>query len=245
MAVAPSGPIDHSRRMSAVPARPRPYGRGVARNGVWLAIALVLFVISIRLVVMAFEQDQPATVLVGVVSMLVGAGSLCVFAGVGLFYQARPVPRSNSQASLTWGPTPLVRVATAVILVTVSTSVIALTIGFDDGTVPDTTLTVAIPLTVLLCFIGGRGLVARLEANAWGIRCTTPFTTIRLPWGDVRALELRGSSKFSQRIVVVSEDGRSRMLWVFDLRIPAGPDAPHLLVTELETVRRLAARPGA
>jgi Bacterial PH domain len=244
MAVAPSGSIDHSRRMSAVPARPRPYRRGVARYRVRLAVALVLMAISILEVVVTFKLDQPATVLVGVVSMLVGAGSLCVFAGVGLFYQARPVTRSNSQASLMWCPTPLVRVVTAVMLVSVSTSVIAFTIGFD-GTIPDTILIVAIPLTVLLCFIGGRGLVARLEANAWGITCTTPFTTIRLPWDDVRALELRGSSKYSQRIVVVSEDGHSRMLWVFDLRIPVGPDAPHLLVAELEAVRRLAAQPGA
>ena len=139
----------------------------------------------------------------------------------------------------------MMRAAIAVILVTLGTAVVAFTVTPDNGTVPDDLLRLAIAVTVLLCFYGGRALVARLEANGWGIRCTTPFTTVRLPWGEVRSLEPRGSSTFSQRIVAVSEDGRQRMLWVFDPRVPVGPDAARLLVAELEAVRRLAARPGA
>jgi hypothetical protein len=115
----------------------------------------------------------------------------------------------------------------------------------DNGTVPDALLMVAIAATVLLCFMGGRTLVARLEANAWGIRCTNPFTTVRLPWGEVGSLEPRGSSTFSQRIVAISEDGRRRMLWVCDPRVSVGPDAARSLVAELEEVRKLAMRTDA
>lgn len=213
--------------------------------GVMLAIALVLLVIGILLVMTAFERDQPATVLVGVVSLLAGIGSLTLYSGVGLFYQARPVARPYGQASLTWGPTPFMRAAIAVLLVTLSATTVAFTITPDNGTVPQALRLLAIAVAVLTCFIGARALVARLEANGWGIRCTNPFATVRLPWGDVRSLEPRGSSTFSQRIVAVSGDARHRMLWVFDPRVPVGPDAARLLVDELETVRRLAARPDA
>ena len=120
--------------------------------GVMLAIALVLLVISILMVVTAFERDQPATVLVGVISVLVAAGSLSLYSSVGLFYQARPVPRSDGQASLMWGPTPLMRAAIAVILVTLGTAVVALTVTPDNGTIPDALLILAIAVTVLLCF---------------------------------------------------------------------------------------------
>ena len=213
--------------------------------GVMLVISLVFLVISILVVVTAFERDQPATVLVGVVGLLVAASGLCLFSGVGLFYQARPVPRSNSQASLMWGPTPLMRAAIAAILVALSTTVVTFTITPDNGTVPDALLILAIALTVLLCFMGGRALVARLEANAWGIRCTTPLTTVRLPWGDLRSLEPRGTSTFSQRIVAVSKNGRRKLLWVFDPRVPVDPSVARLLVAELAAVRRSTARPDA
>jgi hypothetical protein len=94
-------------------------------------------------------------------------------------------------------------------------------------------------------FVGAMALVARCEADRWGIRCTTPLTTNRIPWSDLESLDLRGRSVFSQRVVAVTRDGRKRMLWVFDPRIPVSRDWAEVLVAELETVRRSAAKPGA
>lgn len=137
----------------------------------------------------------------------------------------------------------MTRASIAVTLMAIGTAVVALTIMPDTGTVLDALLIAATALTVLLWFVGGRVLVGRLEANAWGIRCTTPFATIRLPWNEVWSLEGPGSSTFSQRIVAVSKDGRRRMLWVFDPRVPVSRDGARILVAELEGVRQLATLP--
>lgn len=93
--------------------------------------------------------------------------------------------------------------------------------------------------------VAARLLVARFEADAWGIRCTNPTTTVRIPWGDLQSLEPRGESVLAQRIIVVTKQRRARMLWTFDPRVPVCRDTGRLLVAELEAVRRSAAGPGA
>ena len=90
--------------------------------------------------------------------------------------------------------------------------------------------------------IGLRFLVARLEADDWGIRCTNPLTTVRLPWGEVRSLEPRGRTILSRRIVAITQ-GRERILGVCDPRVPISRDAAGLLVAELEAVRQSATTP--
>jgi hypothetical protein len=76
-----------------------------------------------------------------------------------------------------------------------------------------------------------------------GIRFTSLLATVRIPWSDVRSLEPRGTSAFTQRIVVITPQGRERRLWVVDHRVPVSRDTAWLLVSELETVRRSATPP--
>ena len=90
--------------------------------------------------------------------------------------------------------------------------------------------------------IGLRFLVARLEADDWGIRCTNPLTTVRLSWGEGRSLEPRGRTILSRRIVAITQ-GRERILGVCDPRVPISRDAAGLLVAELEAVRQSATTP--
>jgi len=47
------------------------------------------------------------------------------------------------------------------------------------------------PLLIALS-AAARALVARFEADSWGIRCTNPFTNVRIPWSDMESLEPRG-----------------------------------------------------
>ena len=56
------------------------------------------------------------------------------------------------------------------------------------------------------------------------------------------AVGICGESARAQRIVAITKQGRERMLWVFDLRVPVSRDAAQVLVAELEAVRRSAPR---
>jgi hypothetical protein len=113
-------------------------------------------------------------------------------------------------------------------------------VGVSAATVGVTSIALA---AIVPWLYGIRLLVARLEADHWGIRWTSLLTTVRIPWSDVRSLEPRGTSAFTQKIVVITHQGRERQLWVVDHRVPASRGTARLLVAELETVRRLATLP--
>jgi hypothetical protein len=192
--------------------------------------------------IFAVEKDLPPTLVVAAAALVVGIGGCMVYAGAGLYYQARPVPLSTVRDSLVWRPPLVFRIAGVIVVVTFSTTFVAL------ATIP-VIWKVPLPLVIsagvgvlITWFISLRLLVARLEADRWGIRCTNPISTVRLPWGEIRSLEPRGRSMLSRRIVVVTQ-GRERMLWVWDPRVPVSPDAARLLVAELEAVRQSATTP--
>jgi hypothetical protein len=115
-------------------------------------------------------------------------------------------------------------------------------VGVSAATVGVTQVALA---AIVPWLLGVRLLFAHLQADYWGIRWTNSISTVRIPWSDVRSLEPRGTSAFTQRIVVITEQGRERGLWVVDHRVPVSRDTARLLVTELEAVRQTTARPDA
>jgi hypothetical protein len=132
-----------------------------------------------------------------------------------------------------------------VILIVSSTNLVAiLIVGILIHKFPPMALLLpALAAFIVVWSLGAETLVARLEADRWGVRWTTFLTTVGFPWGDVRSLEPRGTSAFSRRIVAVPEQGHERMLWVWDTRVRMNQDAAQLLIAELEAVRWLAAQP--
>jgi hypothetical protein len=220
-----------------MPVRQPGYPAGVALYGSEFVLSLVLIAISISLVVMAITRDAPAGILVSCIGLLAFSGGMSLFTGTGVIYQARPVPRSPIRESVVWRPPLVARAAIVVMLVAVSAITVAST------TAPAQVAFPLIGASLLITAICARTLVARFEADHWGIRCTNPLTAVRIPWSDLESLEPRGKSVLTQRIVAITKGGRERMLWVFDPRIPASPEAARLLVAELETVWKFAAMP--
>ena len=113
-------------------------------------------------------------------------------------------------------------------------------VGVSAATVGMTSIALA---AIVPWLYGIRLLVARLEADHWGIRFTSLLTTVRIPWSEVRSLEPRGTSAFTQRIAVITQPRHARLLWVVDPRVPVSRDTARLLVAELETVRRSTTLP--
>lgn len=221
-------------------ARPRGYPAGIAFFASHLAMSLVLGAIGIVLLIMFVARDAPVGILVSTIGAIVLVGGLSLYNGVFVFYQARPVPLRVARESLVWQPPPIVRAALVTCMIGTVTSVVGyMTIGPSP-------LVVLVLATVLIvaCLVGARSFVMRLEADHEGIRCTNPLTAVRLRWSDVETLESRGGSVLTQRIVAVTDQGRERMLCVFDPRVPHTRDAARLLVAELEAVRRSAAKPA-
>jgi hypothetical protein len=223
--------------MSARPTvERRGYPAGVATYAYLVALGLLALAWAIVLVVDAL----PGLILFGVAAIPAAVG-ICVLGGIGIYYQAWPVPRPLVGASLTWRPSLVVRASLLVVCLSITAMYIAI-VTINPGAI---FLLLSGLLALSVWPIAGRGLVARLEADRWGIRCTGPTTTLRIPWEEVRSLEPRGESARAQRIVAVTKEGRERMLWVFDLRVPVSRDAAQVLVAELEAVRRSAPSPGA
>lgn len=236
---APSSHACHPDRMGAAPLRQQPR-LGLAVYRAEYAAALGLLAISIGLVLVAMAWDAPTGFLVAATALLIGTAAFCVWTRAAVFYQARARAGSLASQSVAWGPPLVMRVALVVIAASLGVIVVAMaTLNLR----PTPLLILAIAF-VAMALMAWRFFVARCEANPWGIRCTFLSTT-RIPWRAVRSLEPRGKSAFFQRVVVVTEDGRKRTLWVVDPRVPLSNDSARLLIAELEAVRRSGVSPGA
>jgi hypothetical protein len=225
--------------MSATPVSRQRYPLGVALYGALFVVALALLVISIRLVIMATASKAPIGVLVATVALLVGTGAFCVWTGAAVFYQARSKPSPSGARAVVWSPPLLMRVA--IVVIAVSLGIITAAVA-TAGPPPSVLLKLGMAF-LAMTLIALRFFVLRFEANQWGIACTGPLTTVRIPWNALRPLQLRGGSALFQRIAVVTEDGREPMLWVVDPRLPISRDTARLLLAELEAVRRSATTP--
>jgi hypothetical protein len=56
---------------------------------------------------------------------------------------------------------------------------------------------------------------SRFVADGWGLRWEYPFwpSAIQLPWEQIARIELRGSRLLSMRMAVITDDGRSRLVY--------------------------------
>lgn len=216
-----------------MPGRQQRYPPGVAQYGVLLAAGLVLVALSFGAVWMTVARNGRLAILIGAVGAVFGTVGGSAMAGALLFYQARPSPRSPVGAALVWRPPLAVRAGAVLALVGITMAAVSLAI------LAGTPMAL---VAIFPCFVGVRVLVARLEADRWGIRCTNLFATVHIPWSDVRSLEARGGSIFTQRIVALTEQGRERTLFVWDPRVPITSD---VAIAELEAIRQLATTPHA
>jgi hypothetical protein len=221
--------------MSTIPVRPDRYPAGVALFGLLFACGLVLSAVSLGFVwvVVANEPARPAAYVASLGGVLMCGGATAL-AWTCLSYQARPSPRPPVGPRLVWRLTAAARAELALALVGVTLA------GVSVATVGGMQFALA---GIVPWLYGIRLLVASLEADDWGIRWTSLLTTVRIPWSDVRSLEPRGTSAFTQKIVLITHQGRERRLWVVDHRVPASRDTARLLVAELETVRGLTTLP--
>ena len=250
MADARSRKVAHARRMSATPVRQQRYPLGVALFGRLLACGLVLVAIAIGTVWLFVARNAAPAFVVGAVGALLGAVGGSTVAGAGLFHQARPSPRPPLGEALVWRPT-LATMAGAVVAGT-GLGMAGLAVGTFGLRTPGPLSAGLGPLLVWLVatfgplfmwFVSSRIPIARLEADSWGIRCTTPLTTVRVPWSDLRSLEVRGGSGSTQRVVAVTKQGRERILRVWDPRLPVTRNVARDLVADLKAVRRSATTP--
>jgi hypothetical protein len=217
--------------MSATPVRQQSYPHGVALFGVLLAVGLVLVSLWLAVVWVAVARDERSATLAAALGALLGVSGATAMAGTCLSYQVRPKPQPPVGPSLVWRPTPAVRAEMVLTLAGLTM------VAVSAATVGESLIVFA---TIVLLLLGIRIPLARLEADRWGIRCSNPWSTVRLPWSEVRSLEPRGPSSFSQRIVAITEQGYRRTLWVYDPRVPVSRDVGRLLVAELEAVRRMS-----
>ena len=79
----------------------------------------------------------------------------------------------------------------------------------------------------------------RFVADGWGLRWDHPVwpSSTHLPWEQILSIDLRGSRVFAMRIVVITIDGRSRLIWLFDTSIPVSKASFRALVAEIAGLR--------
>jgi hypothetical protein len=207
--------------------------------GALCATAVTLFAISIVLVTLLALRNAPPGVSAAAIANIVGTGAFCVWIGSAFIYQA--TARWSAllgRGSVLLAPPAVMRVSMVVIAASVGT----ITAGVASANPPPSFVMFLGVAFLTLIVITSRFRALRLEANEWGIRCTNPVGRIILPWNRVVALGTRGRL---QRIVLVTEDQRERMLWTLDPRIPLHRDSTRVLVAELDAIRQSAAKSGA
>jgi hypothetical protein len=227
--------------MSTTPVRQHHFRIGVALYGALFVVALALLGISIGLVKLASTRESPTEALVATDAFVVATCAFGVWTGAAVIYQARSDTRPPVGRSVIWAPPLVMRVAMVVI---------AVSIGIITAAIATAGLKVEVLFVLGVVFLAtvlvtSRFLVLRFEANPWGITCTGAWRTVRIPWSVVRSIEPRGSSTLAQRVHLITEQGRVPRLFMPDPRFPVNRASARLLVAELETVRRSAAKPGA
>src|SRR5918995_2785414 len=110
-------PFAHPGRMSATPVSQQRYPLGVAYFGALIALGLAMVGGCVYLMITAVEKDLPRTLVVAASAMVAGIGGCILYAGAGLYYQARPVPLSRVGDSLVWRPPLVFRIAVVICVV--------------------------------------------------------------------------------------------------------------------------------
>jgi hypothetical protein len=119
--------------------------------------------------------------------------------------------------------------------------------GISEANVPMTSyrwaLVVALLLTLVvlavLLLAALRLVRIRFVADRSGLAWDHPFRPIRIEiaWGEVERIELRGRRLITQRLVVITRDGRERIAWAYDPSIAISTEAARALLAEIEAIR--------
>jgi hypothetical protein len=225
--------------MSGTPVSQRPHRLYLAALGALCATAVTLFAVSIGLLTLATSRDAPSGIIAAAISLIIGTSAFCAWIGSAFIYQARARWSALlGRGSVILAPPPVMRVS----IVVIAASLGAITVAVATASPPLSWVMFMGVAFLTLAVIASRFRVLRFEANEWGIRCTNPVGRISLPWSRVVALRIRGKL---QRIVLVTEDQRERMLWTIDPRLPFNRDSARVLVAEVDAIRQSAEKPGA
>jgi hypothetical protein len=79
----------------------------------------------------------------------------------------------------------------------------------------------------------------RFVADGWGLRWENPFwrSSTQLPWEGIARIELRGSRLLSMRMVAITNDDHSRLVWVTDPSIPVSTASFRAIFDEIVELR--------
>jgi hypothetical protein len=204
-----------------------PWGIAFFRFGV---LVLLVGAVAISLLAVKIPALEDVPVLVRVLlplgAALTAIGGLCYMAlclrlqGDGLL----PRPRHGV---LALGPTRSISISLVLGCVGVWIFVVGVLVELlSSGKTPLMWyLVVVLTLCAALVWIGYVFLRLsrfRFVADGWGLRWANPLwpSATQLPWEGIARIELRGSRLLSMRMVVITNDGRSRLVWAFDPRIP-------------------------
>jgi hypothetical protein len=164
-----------------MPVSQQRYPLGIRLYGTLLAGGIVLVALGIGVVWMFVATNRPPAEVVGAVGALSGAVGASVVAAASLFHQARPSPRPPVGETMVWRPTLAVGAGAVVSAIGFGTAGIAVgTFGrttsgpLSAGIGPFALWFVATFGSLFMWFVAWRIPIARLEADRWGIRCTSP-----------------------------------------------------------------------
>jgi hypothetical protein len=227
---------------------------GIAFNGFGVVFLLVALVATFLLAEKLWALDGVPVlveVLLPLGAALMMIGGLCYMA-LGIRSQVDGVLPRPRHGVLTLGPSRLASIS--FVLACTGTwifgvgLVIALVFVLDN----DKTIRMGFwPIVVLLVFVLACPIVAwmgyvllrmsrlRFVADGWGLRWGNPFwpSPIQLQWEGIERIELRGSRPLSMRMVVITNDGRSRLVWVVDPSIPVSTASYRTIFDEVVGLR--------
>jgi hypothetical protein len=214
-------------------------------------VLLLVWVVAISLLAVKIPALDDVPVLVWVLLPLGAA----LFAIGGLCYQALCVrlqgdgllPRPR-HGVLALGPTRAVSISLVVGCAGTWIFVVGVVVLFVDvdssGKTPRMWfLVVVLTLCAALAWTG-YGLLRlsrfRFVADGWGLRWANPLwpSSTQLPWERIARIELRGSRLLSMRMVCITNDGRSRLVWAFDPSIPASLASYRTIFDEVVGLRQ-------
>jgi hypothetical protein len=171
------------------------------------------------------DVPVPVKVLLPLGAALIAIGGLCYMALCARLQGNGLLPRPR-HGVLALGPTRSISISLVLGCVGVWIFVVGMLVDLYSGKTPRMGFLVfALTLYAALVWTGYVFLrLSRLRfvADGWGLRWANPFwpSATQLPWEGIARIELRGSRLLSMRMVVITNDGRSRLVWAFDPTIP-------------------------
>jgi len=227
---------------------------GIALHGFGVVFLLVALVATLRPAEKLWALDGVPVfikVLLPLGAALMMIGGLCYMA-LGIRSQVDGVLPRPRHGVLALGPSRLASISFGLGCTGTWIFVVGLVVALMYVLVSGATIRLGFwPIVVMLVLVLACPIVAcmgyvllrmsrlRFVADGWGLRWGNPFwpSPIRLPWEGIERIELRGSRPLSMRMVVITNDGRSRLVWVVDPSIPVSKESFRSIFDEIVGLR--------